>query len=51
MQGLQVEDGEEVDGFELAVDGGLAADLGADGEVGAEQLGGAGSAIQGRRDS
>src|ERR1700722_8215997 len=36
MQGLQVGGGEEVDGLELAVDGGLAADLGADGEVGAE---------------
>src|SRR5271154_6634615 len=31
VQSLHVENGEEVDGLELAVDGGLTADLGADG--------------------
>lgn len=36
---VEVEEGEEVDGAEIVVDGGWSADFGADGEVGAEESG------------
>lgn len=38
IEGVEIEEGEEVDGFEFPVYGGFSADFGPDGEVGGEEF-------------
>ena len=46
LEGLEVEDGQKIDGFELPINGRLAADFRTEGEIGTHESGRAGSKIR-----